>query len=229
MTHDDPAVAQPDAVPTTENTVIRGRAVAGNLFVNNGFGVDSDPDGGAFVVTAVSVGTVGTPIALPSGALLIVNANGTFNYDPNHTFDYLPAPGSGASNLTINDTFSYAITGGDTATVTVTVSGVDTNDVLYDSAGIDSLAGGILNDVYYVHNTGDVVTEAANAGSDTVAAFVNYTLPASNTVEVLNMIGAGLTGTGTDGPETFISSSGPNTLIGLGGNDIYYVNTPPTW
>ena len=141
VTHDDPAVAQPDAVPTTENAVILGRAVAGNLFVNNGFGVDSDPDGGAFVVTAVSVGTVGTPIALPSGALLIVNANGTFNYDPNHTFDYLPAPGSGASNLTINDTFSYAITGGDTATVTVTVSGVDSNDVLYDSTGIDSLAG----------------------------------------------------------------------------------------
>ena len=141
VAHDDPAVAQPDAVPTTENTVILGRAVAGNLFVNNGFGPDSDPDGGAFVVTAVSVGTVGTPITLPSGALLIVNANGTFNYDPNHMFDYLPAPGSGASNLTINDTFSYAITGGDTATVTVTVSGVDTNDVLYDSAGIDSLAG----------------------------------------------------------------------------------------
>ena len=40
-------------------------------------------------------------------------------------------------------------------------------------------------------NTGDVVTEAANAGSDTVAAFVNYTLPANNTVEVLNMIGGG--------------------------------------
>ena len=74
-----------------------------------------------------------------------------------------------------------------------------------------------------------MVTEAVNAGSDTVAAFVNYTLPASNTVEVLNMIGSGLpgarlTGTGTDGAETFISSSGPNTLIGLGGNDTYYVN-----
>ena len=176
------------------------------------------------MVTAVSGGTVGARITLPSGALLIVNANGTFNYDPNHMFDYLPTPGSGASNLTITDTFSYTITGGDTATVTVTVSGVDTNDVLYDSADIDNLAGGIGNDVYYVNNTGDVVTEAANAGSDTVAAFVNYTLPASNTVEVLNMIGAGLTGTGTDGPETFISSSGPNTLIGLGGNDTYYVN-----
>ena len=138
VAHDDPAVAVPDAVATTENALIRARAVAGNLFNNNGFGPDSDPDGGTFAVTAVSAGTVGTPITLPSGALLIVNADGTFNYDPNHMFDYLPTPDSGASNLTFNDTFSYAITGGDTATVTVTVSGVDTNDVLYDSAGIDT-------------------------------------------------------------------------------------------
>ena len=114
-------MAEPDAVPTTENTLIRARAVAGNLFNNNGFGLDSDPDGGTFAVTAVSVGTVGAPITLPSGALLIVNADGTFNYDPNHKFDYLPTPDSGASNLTYVDTFSYAITGGDAATVTVTV------------------------------------------------------------------------------------------------------------
>ena len=213
-------MAQPDAVATTENTAI----TTGNVFANNGFGPDSDPDGGTFAVTAVSGGTVGTQITLPSGALLTLNADGTFSYDPNHMFDYLPTPGSGASNLTITDTFSYTITGGDTATVTVTVSGVDTNDVLYDSAGIDSLAGGIGDDVYYVNNTGDVVTEAASAGFDTVAASVNYTLPASNTVEVLNMLGSGLTGTGTDGPETLISTSGPNTLIGLGGNDTYYVN-----
>ena len=64
---DDPAVAQNDAVATTENTAI----AAGNVFVNNGFGPDGDPDGGAFAVTAVSGGTVGTPVTLPSGALLI--------------------------------------------------------------------------------------------------------------------------------------------------------------
>ena len=127
---DDPAVAQNDAVATTENTVIP----AGNVFANNGSGLDSDPDGGAFVVTAVSGGTVGTPAHAAVGRAADVNADGTFSYDPNHMFDYLPTPGSGASNLTITDTFSYAITGGDTATVTVTVSGVDTNDVLYDSA-----------------------------------------------------------------------------------------------
>ncbi len=209
VAHDDVAVAEPDAVPTTESSVIRARALAGSVFVDNGSGPDSDPDGGTFEVTAVSAGTVGARITLPSGALLIVNANGTFDYDPNHKFDYLPTPDSGASNLTVTDTFSYTITGGDTATVTVTVHGVDTDDVLYDSGDTDNLAGGIGNDVYYVSNTGDVVTEAANAGSDTVAAFVNYTLPANNTVEVLNMIGAGLTGTGTDGAETLSAAAGP--------------------
>ena len=126
---------------------------AGNVFANNGSGLDNDPDGGAFLVTAVSGGTLGTQLTLPSGALLTVNADGTFSYDPNHLFDYLPTPGSGASNLTVTDTFSYTITGGDTATVTVTVGGVDTNDILYDSTGIDSLAGGIGDDYYYVSNT----------------------------------------------------------------------------
>ena len=222
---DDPAVAEPDAVATTENALIRARAVAGNLFNNNGFGPDSDPDGGTFAVTVVSAGTVGTPITLPSGALLIVNADGTFNYDPNHKFDYLPTLDSGASNLTVTDTFSYAITGGDTATATVTVSGVDTDDILLDSPGDDSLAGGIGEDRYHVNNTFDVVIEAANAGFvDTVVATVDYTLPANNTVERLDMVGSGLTGTGSEGPETLISDGGPNTLIGLGGNDTYYVN-----
>ena len=176
-------------------------------------------------MTAVSGGTVGTQFTLPSGALLTVNADGTFSYDPNHVFDYLPAPGSGASNLTMTDTFSYTITGGDTATVTVTVSGVDTNDVLLDSAGIDSLAGGIGNDLYYVTNTGDVVTEAANAGFDTVVAFVDYTLPASNTVEVLNMLGSGLTGTGSDGAETLSSAAADPTRWSVSAAMItYYVN-----
>jgi Ca2+-binding RTX toxin-like protein len=107
--------------------------------------------------------------------------------------------------------------------VTVTVSGVDSNDILLDSTAIDALAGGIGNDVYLVSNTADVVIEAAGAGFDWVAASVDYTLPASNTVEVLNMLGTGLIGTGSEGPETLISSFGANTLIGLGSDDVYYV------
>ena len=49
----------------------------------------------------------------------------------------------------MTETFTYTTTDGDTATVTVTVSGVDSNDTLLDSPDIDSLAGGIGNDVYY--------------------------------------------------------------------------------
>ena len=44
--------------------------------------------------------------------------------------------------------------------------------------------------MFYVNNIADVVIEAANGSYDTVIAFVNYTLPANNTVEVLNMIGS---------------------------------------
>ena len=35
------------------------------------------------------------------------------------------------------------------------------------------------DDLYYVNNTDDVVTEAANGGNDTVVATVSYTLPAN--------------------------------------------------
>ena len=38
------------------------------------------------------------------------------------------------------------------------------------------------------------------------------------------MSGSGLTGTGSDGADTLLSIGGPNTLVGLGGNDIYIVN-----
>jgi Ca2+-binding RTX toxin-like protein len=68
------------------------------------------------------------------------------------------------------------------------------------------------------------VIEAANGGIDTVEATVNYTLPAGGNIEGLFMLGSGLTGTGSDGAETLLSSGGPNTLVGLGGNDLYYVN-----
>ena len=38
------------------------------------------------------------------------------------------------------------------------------------------------------------------------------------------MLGSGLTGTGSAGADTLHSNGGPNTLVGLGGDDLYYVN-----
>ena len=86
VTINDPPAAYDDAVATTENTI-----VTADVFEDNGFGADSNPDG--FSVTAMSGGTVGTQITLLSGALLTLNADGTLSYDPNHRFDYLPTLG----------------------------------------------------------------------------------------------------------------------------------------
>ena len=60
------------------------------------------------------------------------------------------------------------------------------NDTLNGGAGADTMLGGTGNDTYIVDNAGDVVTEAVGEGTDTVYAFVSYTLAALSEVEVLN-------------------------------------------
>jgi hypothetical protein len=37
------------------------------------------------------------------------------------------------------------------------------------------------------------------------------------------MLGSGLTGTGSDNADSLLSSGGPNILVDLGGDDLYYV------
>jgi serralysin len=104
----------------------------------------------------------------------------------------------------------------------LTGTGSSGADTLHSSSGPNTLVGLGGDDLYYVNNAGDVVIEAANGGFDTVAATLDYTLPAN--VEALYMYGSGLTATGSNGADTLYSSGGPNTLVGLGGNDFYYVN-----
>src|SRR5262245_46779323 len=104
----------------------------------------------------------------------------------------------------------------------LTGTGSDGAETLISSFGANTLIGLDGNDTYYVHSPNDVVIEAANGGYDTIVASVNYTLPAN--VEALYMVGSGLTGTGSDNADSLLSSGGPNTLIGLGRDDLYYVN-----
>jgi serralysin len=136
-----------------------------------------------------------------------------------------------------------------------TITGNAGNNTLDGGAGIDKLAGGLGNDTYLVDliQTGttaaafrvalqDTITEAANAGSDTVKLrgdfdHINATtlalgvnlenLDASATGTTrLNLTGNALanTLTGNDADNIFDGSAGADTLIGGDGDDTYMLD-----
>lgn len=99
-----------------------------------------------------------------------------------------------------------------------TLSGLDGNDYLDGLAGADTMIGGDGDDTYIVDDAGDVVTEGAGEGTDTVRASVSYVLGAN--VEHLTLTGtAAINGTGNAENNTITGTTGNNTLSGLDGND----------
>ena len=224
---DDPAVAHNDAFGTLETTAI-GSGLS--LFADNGSGADSDPDGPALQIGAVNglSANVGDQIALSSGALLTVHADGSFAYDPNHAFDYLAGPGSGASDVSATDMFNYTLVGGSIGTASVSIAGVDSNDVLFGTPGNDYLDGGAGYDTAsYANATSGVHVSLAITGpQDTVGAGTD------TLINIEYLIGSAyddtLSGNGVDnvylegdsGNDTLIGGVGDDYLIGGTGNDV---------
>lgn len=98
--------------------------------------------------------------------------------------------------------------------------------------GADTLTGGAGNDTYIVDNAGDVVTEAKNAGVDSVRAAISYTL-GSNLENLILTGNANLNGTGNTianqitgnaGANQLDGGAGADTLTGGAGNDTYIVD-----
>ncbi len=95
------------------------------------------------------------------------------------------------------------------------------NDYLDGGSGVDTMIGGSGNDSYIVDNVGDVVTELANGGTDTVNSSVTYTLADKIEVENLNMTGSSdILGLGNSANNIISGNSGRNLLIGDSGADL---------
>ena len=96
--------------------------------------------------------------------------------------------------------------------------GGDGNDTLDGGLGNDVMAGGLGNDRYVVNAAGDIITEAAGAGTDTVQSSVTWTLGA--TLEHLVLTGSGaINGTGNAAANLITGNDGANVLRGGAEND----------
>jgi Ca2+-binding RTX toxin-like protein len=91
-------------------------------------------------------------------------------------------------------------------------------DTLNGGAGADTMAGGLGNDTYSVDTVGDVVTEADNAGIDTVRSWISYTL--GSNLENLTLVGsANINATGNALNNVLTGNGGNNFLNGGAGAD----------
>ena len=92
--------------------------------------------------------------------------------------------------------------------------------MLNGRGGDDILIGGTGNDLFEVDEAGDVVTELADEGTDTVRVGFDYVLGAN--LENLELIGTALNGTGNDLDNKIFGNAGNNTLVGGAGSDTLF-------
>ena len=93
------------------------------------------------------------------------------------------------------------------------------NDTLDGGGGNDTMIGGAGNDIYFVNTTGDVVTENAGEGFDTVNSSVGGSVAAN--IEALFLTGGSAVNVTGNSLDNFLrGNSAANTLAGGAGIDV---------
>jgi Ca2+-binding RTX toxin-like protein len=191
---------------------------AGGDTLNGGLGIDTLSGGlGDDTYVVANIATVVVEDAASGMDLVQValTAAGTYVMTANVENATVTASASIAANITGNE-LDNVLTGNAAAN---TLIGGGGNDTLIGGAGADKLSGGLGNDTYIVDVIGDLITELASEGVDSVqTSAATYTLAAN--VENLRYTGAAaFTGAGNDLNNLIEGGTGNDVLKGMAGND----------
>ena len=193
------------------NNVLVGNAAANAL--NGGAGADTMQGGaGNDTYTVDNLGDVVVESAGEGTDLVKAGVNHTLA----DNVENLTLTGS-AGLIGTGNALANVLTGNTGANL---LSGGQGADTLDGGAGADSMLGGAGDYTYTVDNAGDMLTENAGEGSDTVNASLTWTL--GRNFENLTLINANaIDGIGNELDNLLFGNSGANTLSGGDGNDTY--------